>query len=188
MLCIIAAQPVTTQTHMTNNITIAHAILLHRTEPKGPHCKYSNSSNETVIHTKCCITCLFIPAPYELGNTRGQTPRNDLFAGPFRLRAAAADRTRTGTDPGVATDPGCTALLTADLDVIRMFTSLSAAYYTKNLFICGRFLHSRFFRIEISFRKRQRLPPAKTRARTDILADEITVRTKDVPHWNRWHQ
>ena len=67
-----------------------------------------------------------------------------------------------------------------------MFTSIFAAYYTKSLFICGRFSHPRFFRIEISFRKRQRLPPAKTRARTDILADEITVRTKDVPHWNRW--
>ena len=83
--------------------------------------------------------------------THGDRPRETtFFSGPLRLRATAADRTRAGTrtetDPDCATDSDCTALLTADLDVIRMFTSLSAAYYTKNLFICGRFSHPRFSR------------------------------------------
>ena len=105
-------------------------------------------------------------------DTRGQTPRNDLFTGPLRLRAAAAVRTRTGTDPS------CATLLTADLDVIRMFTSLSAAHYTKSLFICGRFLHPRFFRTEISFQQTTRISTCKRKVKTDILADKITVRTK----------
>ena len=90
-------------------------------------------------------------------DTRGQTLRNDLFAGPLRLRAAAADRTRAGTDPDVATDSDCASLLAADLDVTRMFTSLSAAYYTKYLFICGRFSYPSFFPHEISFSKTARI-------------------------------
>ena len=60
-------------------------------------------------------------------------------------------RGHTGTVPGVATDSDCATLLTADLDKLRIFTSCPAAYYTKNLFICGRFSHPIFFRIEISF-------------------------------------
>ena len=63
-----------------------------------------------------------------------------------------------------------------------MFTSPSAVHYTKNLFICGRFSHSRFFRIEISFSLTAGIDICELGGRTDILVDEITVRTKDVPH------
>ena len=121
------------------------AIVSRSLVPKTAHCRSSQSAgNRRSFHWQpALVPATFITPSHQ--DTRGQTPRNDLFAGPLRLRAAEADRTRTGTDPDVATDSDCASLLAVDLDVIRMFTSLSAANYTKNLFICGRIFAPKFF-------------------------------------------